>query len=237
MKKGQIFFHIFPWKDKFHIIDEQLETIHSSGVLSFADLNCCIVDTKFRSRYRFPEWVSEESIRTVKHCGTEWSTLKELDSSCRGSPYPDNYTLYIHTKGAVKDRMHGCNHTWRQFMMYFLVEKWEEAIEVLDSDESVGAVGCNLKNKQPRGKYKRTGGPFELWHFAGNFWWCRNSSILDLPVAGSDAAQSIDTWQGHKRRLAAERWIGELGQERLHCIHRAKVNVNMVPYTRDLYAE
>jgi len=235
-KKHRIYFHVFPWAKTRWVIEEQLTTIRNSGILEVADLVVCVVSTRFSGHVELPDWV--ENRCEVEHNGTEWPTLLLAQQWAKNNPLPDMYTLYIHTKGAIKSRMHGCNHTWRQFMMYFLVEKFMEAFAVLDENPEIDALGCNLKNKQPRGKYKRSGqGPFDLWHFSGNFWWARNSGLIDLPIAGSDEARNIDTWQGHKPRLAAERWIGELGSDRLHQIHRAKVNINNVPYTREMYAD
>lgn len=234
MKKHRIFFHAFPWQKKTWIIDEQLKAIFDSGILSVADLTVCAVVTKFLEGYNFPDWVGD--IVEVDHTGTEWPTLKILHDWASVNDSPDQQSLYIHTKGSIKARMHGCNHTWRQMMVYFLVERWRDCLHLFERHDEIGAMGCHLKNKQPRGKYRRPGkGPFELWHFAGNYWWGRNSHLKNLPVPGSPEAISIDTWQGVKPRLAAERWIGEIGKDHLHSIHRPKVNINMVPYTRDLY--
>lgn len=73
------------------------------------------------------------------------------------------YLLYLHTKGVTKpNNRNVCD--WIDYMLYFLVEKYETCLENLNLYD---CVGVNLQT-------------FPHLHYSGNFWWSKKSFIKNL---------------------------------------------------------
>lgn len=105
----------------------------------------------------------------------EQLTLEALRRHCAVN---DGNVLYAHTKSAA-------NHTpinigWRSSMCYYNVVKWEEAIQHL---ETADTVGCHWVNDA-------------IW--GGNYWWATARYIRRLPPLK------------HQNRYQAEEWIGSI---------------------------
>lgn len=77
---------------------------------------------------------------------------------------PTYNILYLHTKNVGK-KINLCIEDQIEYMLYFLVTKWETCIKMLDTCDS---CGVDLRN-QP------------TLHYSGNFWWSRASNIITLP--------------------------------------------------------
>lgn len=73
--------------------------------------------------------------------------------------------LYIHTKGIrfhVNDTLQS---DWINMMLYFLLDKHDECIQLLNKDYS--SVGCNYCDSKMK-------------HYSGNFWWAKCSHLKQL---------------------------------------------------------
>jgi hypothetical protein len=77
---------------------------------------------------------------------------------------PTYNILYLHTKNVGKE-INLCIEDQIEYMLYFLVTKWENCVEKLIN---YGACGVDLR-VQP------------TLHFSGNFWWSRADNIISLP--------------------------------------------------------
>ncbi|MGH8559300.1 MAG: hypothetical protein ACRESZ_18010 [Methylococcales bacterium] len=126
----------------------------------------------------------------------EWDTLKVLRSFC-DSIHEDVPVLYFHSKGASyrgKNYLWPRVKDWNDMMLYFLVEKYQDALIALEFSD---AVGCNLTY-------------FNQPHFSGNFWmaWASHIRSLDYPSRFEC-----------KERYTAEFWIGTNPGARLQSLH------------------
>jgi hypothetical protein len=93
----------------------------------------------------------------------EFYTLKQIQTHCKDTMTNDRI-LYIHTKGVTTPN-NECVNDWRKYMLYFNVEKHEQAIKEL---ENYDTYGVDLVTE-----------PTE--HYSGNFWWANSNHINKLP--------------------------------------------------------
>lgn len=77
---------------------------------------------------------------------------------------PDYKILYIHTKNVGKE-INECIEDQIEYMLYFLIQKWEDCIKKLDNYKT---VGVDLRDNP-------------VLHYSGNFWWANASYIISLP--------------------------------------------------------
>ena len=76
-----------------------------------------------------------------------------------------NYNiLYLHTKNVGKD-INYCIEDQIEYMLYFLVSKWENCFKILSEFD---ACGVDLREEP-------------VLHFSGNFWWSTAINIKTLP--------------------------------------------------------
>jgi hypothetical protein len=92
----------------------------------------------------------------------ELPTLNFLYNFCLTNPTYN--VLYLHTKNVGKE-INLCIEDQVEYMLHFLVLKWENCIQNLNNYDVCG-VDLRL---QP------------TLHFSGNFWWSRAYNIISLP--------------------------------------------------------
>lgn len=88
--------------------------------------------------------------------------------------HPDYKILYMHTKGITYQKDHQFVEgiiSWINYMMYVLVEKHEECLQLLQVHDT---VGTNYRDKSK----DQTNPP----HYSGNFWWTNAKYISTLPI-------------------------------------------------------
>ena len=90
----------------------------------------------------------------------EFLTLQFLKDFCKENE--DYNVLYLHTKGVTLESKP--INDWRQYMLYFLVEKYEKCFDVLKNNDT---CGVDLR-KDPAN------------HYSGNFWWAKSNYIKTL---------------------------------------------------------
>lgn len=115
----------------------------------------------------------------------------------------DFYGYYLHAKGVsrtINKQLSKCVKSWREYMEYFLIEKYDFCIEQLNNGWDAAGV-----------KLRRTPGS-EFFHFSGNFWWANSKFIKGLPEIND-----LDL----NKRHDAEFWIGYT-KGKLKCIHDTK---------------
>ncbi len=97
------------------------------------------------------------------------------------SQFHDCKVLYLHTKGiSYTKQNNGILYTnvtdWTNYMLYFLLDKNEFCIDLLDV---YNAVGCNY-SENPRK------------HFSGNFWWADSKYIKKLTKISSNVRHDCE---------------------------------------------
>ncbi|MCH4100455.1 MAG: hypothetical protein LKF06_07655 [Prevotella sp.] len=127
----------------------------------------------------------------------EYPALDYIKRKCDAG---DCYFYYFHTKGISYHASRKSDYhfkkfkrneeAWRNLMEYFLMDKWEVAVNVLN--EGYDTYGSYRYPPQ----YPHQPGHFYM--YAGNFWWVRSEYVRKLQVIRKD--QRGD-------RFLAERWI------------------------------
>jgi len=92
----------------------------------------------------------------------ELPTLNFLYKFCLINPTYN--VLYLHTKNVGKE-INLCIEDQIQYMLYFLVTKWENCTEKLNNYD---ACGVDLRVNP-------------TLHYSGNFWWSKADNIISLP--------------------------------------------------------
>jgi hypothetical protein len=94
----------------------------------------------------------------------ERATLHHMRMFSEIDPENTKY-YYLHTKGLKHFGTEREQNVidWIQLMLYWNIEKWCSAIQVLDGSEHE-TYGCNVAG-----------------HYSGNFWWAKPSHIRKLP--------------------------------------------------------
>jgi hypothetical protein len=130
----------------------------------------------------------------------------------------DVHVLYLHTKGVFSGRqsqaMSSCMNDWRDYMEFFLIDHYKDAIIGLGNNFDVCGVNWRVQSLF---------GPM-VGHFSGNFWWSSMRYLYTLPEIKSD-------WD----RAYYEFWIGQ-GSPRVHNMWESHVNHYQSRYLRDEYA-
>lgn len=127
--------------------------------------------------------------------------------------------LYLHTKGVGKNE-NQCIEDWVQYMSYFCIDKWPEAVEKLDTYDT---TGVDLLQEP-------------TLHYSGNFWWARASYIQTLPCPVEFAnlerypnplnsiRHNQEFWICYKKQNHFCFW-----QSNINCYHR---HVNLYPRSK-----
>jgi len=131
----------------------------------------------------------------------EYLTLQKLYKDCMGCQC-ENYILYFHTKGVTryKENKPDLNlfyFYWRNIMQFFLIEKWGDCVNIMNSDPTIDVCGVFFRDKNftsfskeeisiyenfiPILNKKHTishyrKGTLDL-RFCGNFWWTKTSHV------------------------------------------------------------
>jgi hypothetical protein len=92
----------------------------------------------------------------------ELPTLQFLYEYCKNNN--DSNVLYLHTKNVGKE-INLCIEDQIEYMLHFLITKWENCFEKLIEFDS---CGVDLREEP-------------TLHYSGNFWWATSSYIATLP--------------------------------------------------------
>lgn len=120
-------------------------------ILSLHDLNICNYDNKIQ-------------IINVSPNASDYElpTLQYMYNYCLNNPKSN--ILYLHTKNIGKD-INLCIEDQIDYMVYFLVTKWNICVEKLLKFDT---CGVDLRM-------------LPTIHYSGNFWWSTSKNIISLP--------------------------------------------------------
>jgi len=107
--------------------------------------------------------------------------------------HPDYKILYLHTKGVSYPKNHVFVPgilSWIKYMMYCMVEKHQECLQLLDIYD---VVGTNFRDQT----IEQINPP----HYSGNFWWGCSNYISSLLVDYMSDKYHAEFWLMHKKPL------------------------------------
>ena len=120
---------------------------------------------------------------------------------------PNVKILYVHTKGSSYNPIPQTILDWKNYMLFFLMDKFQFCLDLLDLYDT---VGCNyLENPQK--------------HFSGNFWWANSYYIKTLTKIESNV------------RHDCEWWILSNPNANKHILFNSEINHYMSIYPRIMY--
>jgi len=126
-------------------------------------------------------------------------TLRWIRDYARDNP--DDYILFFHSKGITHDNP--ALTDWRDYMEYFVLEKWKDCIQKLD--EGYDCCGVLWNTDTPIGIHP---------HFSGAFYWAKASYINTLDHSFIDSE-----W-----RYNMEFWIGSNPNVKVFEFHNSRMN-------------
>ena len=178
--KIHVFIHICCMNDWKERVSAFLTLFRSSGLYNHVDTIFCGVLGDSNCVSEILELDAKISI--LHHSSDltlyEISTInKLLQYVLSASDEKEFYLLYIHTKGVTKPA-HKNVSDWINYMLYFLVEKYETCLEHLKSFE---CVGVNLQASPQL-------------HYSGNFWWSKKSFIMNMSPCIHTEYNSPEYW-------------------------------------------
>jgi hypothetical protein len=206
--KTIVYLHIATIGNYQEIVNEIFEYLSKTNLINVADLiNVCIVGDGLLT---IPSNHNIKINQTSDINIGEFYTLKQIETHCKDTMTNDKI-LYIHTKGVTTPN-NECINDWRKYMLYFNVEKHEQAIKEL---EIFDTYGVDLVTE-----------PTE--HYSGNFWWANSNHINKLPsideISRPDAKAILTV------RHNAEFWL-MMSDGKHKSAHNSNINV----YERHLH--
>jgi hypothetical protein len=147
------------------IITDQINYIKKTGLYDKLDYIFIIALGK-QVKFTFLDYKIKLIYSSSKCSKNEYPVLKFI-KLISDNLYFNIKILYIHVKG-VMQKPH--SYEWRKYLEYFLIEKHDLCLKMLDNYHCVGV------NQQyyfdDINKYKN--------HFSGNFWWVNSSYIKNI---------------------------------------------------------
>lgn len=204
------FIHVYYHDHWYEILKDQLIKIRTHGLYDHLEhIYICSVGEDYNNLILHKLIENDSKITHIDHSTVvnmfEIFTLKFLWE--KANTEGNSAFLYIHSKGTSRKFRYYCEpvfhnnisfetfseslENWRECMEYFLIEKWENAINHLRENDVVGSF---LKTE-----------PFT--HFSGNFWWATGEAIRrnENPIVYQ--SPFVQNLTGHYKRLNAEAWV------------------------------
>ena len=149
----------------------------------------------------------------------ELPTLQFMYDYCVNNE-PQN-VLYIHTKNVGKE-INPCIEDQVDYMLHFLVNKWDECLKSLVNHD---ACGVDLRTEP-------------VLHFSGNFWWATSNHIRSLPSPAEFNNLSKYPNPLNSIRHNQEFWICHYTHKKYHSLWDCGIGVyerHMKRYPNELY--
>lgn len=173
------FIHIATINNYQAIVYNYIERIKKSGLNKEADITFYVCGPSAVDTAEF------HSVRTSHDVSPgEFLTLNNIIEYCKNS---EDKIMYMHTKG-VTSPDNECINDWRNYMSYFMINKYKDCVAALDSNDACGV------------DFRQEPCP----HYSGNFWWATSKHIRSLKTF---AEMPTLLTERHK----AEFWIGQSG--------------------------
>lgn len=197
------FYHIATMNDWETIVDKQLTKLLNSELFAKTDKLFIHILGSDKDVLYVKSLVNNDKVE-INYSSSfdefEFPILKKLQSMSREK---DFLCYYLHTKGVSiteknktwyhnstnYEHLKNCVEDWREYMEYFLIDKYDLCIESLNNRDAVGV------------QYTK-----EHHCFSGNFWWSKSDYINKLTDLNL-----IDK----SHRWNAEFWVGS-GKGKLH---------------------
>lgn len=129
--------------------------------------------------------------------------------------YPDVNILYMHNKGISYDHNNYFINDWINYMLYFLIDKNEYCINLLNNYNTIGVNYHNLNNNAK--------------HYSGNFWWSNSDYLKNL--------DSLD--ETIEDKAIGELWLlnNSFSNDKLkyYCLHYSNINHYLEKYPSITY--
>lgn len=220
------FMHIAAIKDYRRIVEEQVRLIKKSGLQAATkSIFCGIVGQvdadviNYLQSNNIQILFCSEDVRAGENL-----TLKALAEF----PFPeDSKVWYVHTKNVTRLPEDGfkwsSGESWRHYMQYFIIERYEECLAALNEHDICGVywVGkpvenyFDITNSVFLNLYASLGNPKSISFFGGNFWWANASHIKKVAYLPAMTASL--------GRFAAEMLFVNLGNPKFKCLHNPKI--------------
>lgn len=179
------------WKDE--LLTMLLKHIIISGLvdkLDFIYVNNIGSPLDFQKLYNYhPKIVVENYSRELNLF--ENFTIRSVHQFAK--LHPDYKILYIHTKGVSYQKGHEFVPgilSWIKYMMYCLVEKHTECLQLLDIYD---VVGTNFRDQT----IEQINPP----HYSGNYWWASSNYLSKLPVDYMNDKYHAEFWLMQQKPL------------------------------------
>jgi hypothetical protein len=185
-KMNFVVYHCFLVNNWKEIVLEQLKRLKNSKLYDEANKIYVTVNLNNVPQSEFESVVSEYPKLEIEYFvnnGAEYPGIKKVREL--GLEYDCNI-FYFHTKGVnnnyiTHEGKEYCEEkvtnikSWREFLEYFLIDRWKESVEKLKENDTVGAT-CN------------TG-----WYW-GNFWWATSEHIKKTNPVGEWGRWAYEDW-------------------------------------------
>jgi len=196
--------YIFSWRYGDPVALIELQTIYESGLLDHASLLIRIGLTASpwtkQSQVEETKRLLDSQIKQITQGAKnpvrieywdpkryECDTINTLRNQCAKSGEEDSLVFYLHNKGKTRES-NGWEYVnirhWREYMMFFLFERWELCMNSLA--KGVSTCGVDLKTWEVSP------------HYSGNFWWARCDWIR---------SKNSECPLGKESRTIAEYWL------------------------------
>jgi hypothetical protein len=180
-KKIAIFHNLLPINNWEIIYDEQFSKILHSGLYEACELIHIGINSTDKINLPYELDKNKVTYNTIHQ--DEFDTLTSLYNFAKENP---GYLIfYFYNKGVTHANEDYYKHvnSWRLYLEYFNVLKWQENVKLLEEYECVGTEYLDSKT------WEKMGIDFELSDyyedtnislFAGNFWWTTSEYISRL---------------------------------------------------------
>jgi hypothetical protein len=225
MKKIAIFYHVYQIGDWERIYTEQIIRLQQSGLFDTADYIFVGVNGDQPMPFNLAK-INKIHKNTNKDQSTEYVTIKALYDYCS---LQDCYAMFFHSKGVTWTDKNKIEHEkkfisniepvlenipkWRDYLEYFVIDKWKDCIQLLDEHDTVGTewtVGATLGSDY-----------YDIPHYAGTMWWANSDYIKKLDPNFVTNNMIIG-------RYATELWIGTKNPK-YYNFHNSGKNLYMSP--------
>lgn len=164
---NNIFFHLLCENDGYSRFMRTYTKIIRSGLIDHIEHIYLNLAGKHKWFF-YDQLTNHKLIKTLPRiCINNDNESETLNFLRDFSKYNDGLSLYLHSKGVTRifkeNVCKECIQDWIDCMEYFLIEKYDIAIQALEHHDT---CGINLKKNS---------------HYSGNFWWAKNTYLRNLP--------------------------------------------------------
>ena len=226
-----VFNHNYLIGDWENIVKEQLTLLKSSGlydkctnIYSYVTLTSVSVGITLKMYEEIInefDYLHKFQITENEKNNYEFGCLQAISKFSEGNP---SDICYYHTKGVFSETIPENTgvKSWRDYLNYFTITKWEDSVEQL---KVYDVVGVNYDFNDIHNDYV----------IGGNFFWTKSEYIKTLPYPETDPNRfNAEKWiLGNKDRKVYELFnTGKLGYKNLYMEHipesKYKENINMI---------